>query len=49
MVGTKVVAHSVMGGKKMLTIECPGCSEDFEVAQGTNHLICPNCGLEGEI
>ena len=36
---------------EMMTVECPQCSSQIEIPKisGSQQLMCPDCGLEGEI
>ena len=36
---------------EMMTVECPECSSQIEIPKisGSQQLMCPDCGLEGEI
>ena len=48
VVRKRVVSNNI---SEMMTVECPQCSSQIKIPKisGSQQLICPDCGLEGEI
>jgi len=45
----QVVEEDVITAEKLVTIECPACSEEFKVRKGKKSISCPSCGTRGEM